>query len=132
MKNLTPRTIIILAIFAAVLITVNTFIFAYGEQTDALIQKYIAKITICGNITDEGVCFDKSFCKGIYGPSCPGCEDIVFLECKKITSSDKVNTASRKSMCAETGGLWQIGIRGDYCTCSPDKTFNPSQGCIPR
>lgn len=129
---MTPRTIIILAIFAAVLITVNTFIFTYGQQTDALIQKYIAKITTCGNISDEGVCFDKSFCKGIYGPSCPGCEDIVFLECKKITSQDKANLVSRKSMCAETGGLWQIGTRGDYCACTPGKTFNPLQGCIPR
>lgn len=132
MKSLSPRLIIILAIFAAVVITVNTFIFVYGEQTDALIERYIAKITTCGNITDEGVCFGKSFCKGIYGPSCPGCDDIIFLECKKITPTDKTNTASQKSLCAETDGQWQIGTRGDYCACTPDKTFNQSQGCISR
>lgn len=129
---MTGRTIIILSIFAAVVITVNTFIFVYREQTDALIQKYIAKITTCGNISDELVCHDKSFCKGIYGPSCPDCQDVEFLECKRISASDKANTATKKSLCAQTDGKWQTGIRGDYCACGPNTTYNNLQGCILR
>lgn len=129
---MTGRTIIIISILFAVLIVVNTFIFAYREQTDNLIDLYIAKITTCGNIADEQVCFDKSFCKGIYGPSCQNCTDSVFLECKKITSRDKVINANQKSLCSSTNGQWQVGMRGEQCSCPIGMKFNQLSGCAPR
>lgn len=129
---MTGRTIIIISIFGAILIIVNSLIFIYRDQTDAFIQRYIAKITTCGNITDERVCFDKSFCKGIYKPSCPDCEEIEFFECKRITSRDKENTDFQKSLCVQTNGRWLVSARGDYCSCSAGYIFNKLQGCIER
>ena len=129
---MTNRTMILFWVLIAVAVIGATFIIFYHDQTNILIKQYTDKLSICGNITDEKVCHDNSLCKGIYGPSCPTCTDVVFSECKTISPADRAQTALTKNLCQKTAGRWQASITGDYCSCPSGQTFNSFQGCIKR
>ena len=130
---MSSRTIIIFSIFVAVVIIASTFSLLYREQTDMLIDRYIAKITVCGNIVDEEACFTRSSCKGIYGPSCPDCDDSVFLNCVKLSPEALAILEKQKNLCQSTGGSWSEERRGNSCFCggAGRLIFHQQYGCIP-
>jgi len=127
------RTIIIFSIFFAVAIVGSSFIYLYRDQAELLIADYVAKITVCGNIADEEGCFEKNFCEGIYGPSCPECNDLEFKRCQRVPLKVQAELEQEKGVCQSTGGEWYRSKLGNFCLCQPaglNKIFDPAKGCI--
>lgn len=132
---MSSRTIIIFSIFIAVVMVGTTFIFLYRDQVDLLIAKYVAKITICGNIVGTEACFANPACQGIYGPTCPDCQDSEFQRCQKISIQARHQIEQEKTLCQATAGNWYQNERGNFCLCGPvgvDKIFNKTLGCIAK
>ena len=127
------RTIIIFGLFLIVAIIGSVFIYFYQDYAENLVGRYISKITICENITNEEVCFDKSFCEGIYGPTCPSCNDNVFRRCQRIPLGVIAQIQREMALCTQTGGEWFSGKLGEFCVCQEvgtNKIFDSIKGCI--
>lgn len=132
---MSSRTIIMISLLIAVAMIVSVFAYLYRSQVDVLIDRYISKITVCGNILDEKSCFAKDFCEGIYGASCPECEDLEFKRCQRIPLKVSVQIEKEKQLCQDTGGEWYRNKLGNFCLCQQaglDKTFNRTKGCIDK
>ena len=132
---MSKRTIVLLSIFIVIAIIGSIFIYLYREQTNALIRYYISKITVCGNILNEENCFAKDFCEGIYGPSCPDCQDLGFKRCQRIPLKTLFELEKEKKLCQDTSGEWYRNKLGNFCLCQQagiDKTFNKTEGCVSK
>ncbi|MFA6254972.1 MAG: hypothetical protein WC675_02960 [Patescibacteria group bacterium] len=130
---MSSRTIIIFSIFIAVAMVASVFTYLYHSQTDWLLKQYVDKLGICGNLSDEKTCFAKDECEGIYGPTCPQCQDLEFKRCQKIPLNVLVATEQEKKLCQDTGGFWYRNKLGNFCLCQETgagKTFDKIQGCI--
>jgi len=130
---MSSKTIIIFSIFIAVAMVASVFTYLYHNQTDWLINKYVDKISICGNILDEKACFAKNECEGIYAPACPNCQDLEFKHCQEIPSKVLAINEQEKNLCQKTGGFWYRNKLGNFCLCQETgagKTFDKIQGCI--
>lgn len=132
---MSKQTIIIFGIFVIVALVGSIFIYYYSGYADELIDKYIAKITICENITDEKNCYERDFCEGIYGPSCLECDNLEFRECKRVSSEVKKIIVREKNLCDQTDGQWYRNKLGNFCLCQKigqDLTFDKNKGCVSR
>ncbi len=129
------RTIMIFSLFIAFALVASIFIYFYRSQVDILIKNYVAKITICGNITDETDCYSRDYCEGIYGPSCPDCQDLEFKRCQRIPLNVLVKFDQEKKRCQQTGGQWYRNKLGNFCLCQTagvDKIFDKTLGCVSK
>ena len=132
---MSSRTIIMISLLIAVAMIVSVFAYLYRSQTDILVGLYASKIAVCGNILDEKECFTKSFCEGIYGATCPECEDLEFKRCQRIPFRVLVQVGAEKKLCEETGGQWYQNKLGNFCLCQKvglNKIFEKNQGCISK
>jgi hypothetical protein len=133
MKNISKRTVIIFGIFILVALTGSIFIYFYHNYADLIVSKYISKITICGNIVDEEACYEKDFCEGIYGPTCPNCQDNTFRRCQRLPLSIRAQFETEKTLCDQTAGEWYSSKLGNFCLCQQPgtkRTFDKKLGCI--
>jgi len=129
------RSIIIFSLFIAVAMIVSVFAFLYRNQTDLLIDRYISKITICGNILNEQDCFAKDFCEGIYGSTCPDCQDLEFRRCQRIPLNVLSQMRQEEKQCQITGGQWYQSELGNFCLCQKagmNKVFDKQKGCVDK
>lgn len=127
------RTIVIFSIFIIVTITGSIFIYFYRNFTKELVGRYVSKITICGNISDETDCYAKNFCEGIYGPSCPDCRDLEFRRCQRVPLKILIQIEQEKKLCQETLGEWYRNKLGNFCLCQKagaGKVFDKTRGCV--
>lgn len=129
---ITSRTIIILSIFIAVSMVASVFIYLYHSQADLLVNQYIAKITICGNIASEEDCYAKDFCEGIYKPTSSESNELSFIRCQKVKAQVLVELEKEKKLCQESGGEWYRNKLGNFCLCQNTQKFNKTQGCISK
>ncbi|MAF14278.1 MAG: hypothetical protein CMI53_05330 [Parcubacteria group bacterium] len=130
---MSKRTVKIFSIFVAVAIVGSLFIYFFRGYGDRLVSSFISEITICGNIVDEESCQEKNFCEGIYGPSCPGCEDLEFKRCQRVPLNALVQMEEEKVLCQDTGGEWYTNKLGNFCLCQQaglNKIFDKELGCI--
>ncbi|NUM25739.1 MAG: hypothetical protein HUU49_03930 [Candidatus Buchananbacteria bacterium] len=130
---MSQRTIVIFGLFLVISIVGGIFIYFYQGYAEQLISRYVSKITVCENISNEEVCYAKEFCEGIYGPTCPDCNDSAFRRCQRIPLNVLAKTEQSKSLCTKTGGEWFHGKMGDFCVCQEigvNKVFDAAQGCI--
>lgn len=130
-----PRTIILLSLLIAVAMIGLVFAILYRDQVDQLIGRIIAGNTDCRNILSEEDCQAREYCQGIYGPSCPDCDDVVFLECKPFDEQAAGQLRTQQELCEQTDGDWYQSNLVETCLC--DKlgeamVFDPQQGCISR
>jgi len=129
------RAIVVFSIFMLVALVVVIFIYFYRVEVDKLLAQYVDKITSCANITDEQQCFKNNFCEGIYGPSCPDCNDREFKSCKEISKTTVGTLIKERQLCEETGGNWYENRLGSFCLCDPagvNKVFSRVRGCVSR
>lgn len=130
---MSKRTIIIFGLFLTVAIVGSLFIYFYQGYAEQLINGYVSKITVCENITNEEVCFDKVFCEGVYGPTCPDCNDSAFRRCQRIPLGVVAQNEQMATLCVQTGGEWLHSKVGDFCICQSmgvNKKFDSVKGCI--
>jgi len=127
---MSSRTIIIISLFIAVAMIASVFTYLYRNQIDLLVGQYVAKITTCGNILNEDDCYQKDFCEGIYGQTCPTCQDSEFKRCEKISKTGLAQIEYEKSLCAGSGGEWYRNKLGNFCLCSSAQKFDKTAGCV--
>lgn len=135
LKNMSRQTLIIFSIFFIIALLGIIFIYLYRLEIDFLVKNYISKITICGNISDESDCYAKDFCEGIYGPSCPNCQDLEFKSCQRIPLKVVIQIERERKLCQQTGGEWYRNKLGNFCLCQKagvDKIFDKTKGCISK
>ncbi|MBI3291134.1 hypothetical protein HYZ76_02515 [Candidatus Falkowbacteria bacterium] len=127
------RTIALMSIFVVIAFGGSVFMFFYQDYIGQLVKEYIAKITICGNITDEDVCYEKDFCEGVYGPPAPGSNEIEFKNCQNIPVETFIVKQKSKILCENTNGQWYTNKLGDFCICQKagvNKKFDRDRGCL--
>ena len=134
-KIMSKKTILFFSIFLVVAVIGSLFIYFYRNYASALVDRYVSEITVCGNIVNEADCYARDFCEGIYGPSCPDCQDLEFQSCQRISPLTLSNLEKEKSLCQETGGEWYRNKLGNFCLCQKignNKFFDKSQGCVDK
>ncbi|MFA6381757.1 MAG: hypothetical protein WCX08_00625 [Candidatus Buchananbacteria bacterium] len=132
MLKVSRRTILIFSIFILFVLAASAYIYFYRSKTDILLKQYIAKITNCGNITNEDECFSRDFCQGIYGPSCPTCQDLEFKNCQRIPVKVLGETAQQKNICLQSNGRWYRNKLGNFCLCAAGDIFDKTRGCVSK
>ncbi len=126
------RTIIIFSIFISVAMITSAFIFLYRGATDKLINKYISKITVCSEITEEDLCFSRDYCVGIYKPSCLECKDLVFSNCERISFGTVAKIEKERGLCESSSGRWYRNKLGNFCFCQAGDKFDKKVGCVTK
>ncbi len=129
------RTIIIFSIFLGLVAIFGIFVYFYRARMEQIIQEYVAKITICGNILSEQDCYARDFCEGIYAPSCVDCQDLEFKNCQNVPLKTLIQIKKEKKFCLQTGGEWYRGKLGVFCLCQKsgiDKVWDKEKGCIKK
>ena len=130
MKN---RTFVIFSLLVLVAVIFCLFAYLYRFEADKLLKKYIAKITVCGNIFSEDDCYGKDFCEGIYGPVCPTCADLEFKRCQQVSNKFLAQIKKEKEICQGSGGEWYRNKLGNFCLCQKNginKVWNKERGCV--
>ncbi len=128
---MSKRTLLLFSILVIVALIFTVLAFVYSNQTDGLIDDYVAKITVCENITDEQTCYQHDFCEGVYRNTTEG--STAFSSCRRIDDKTQAMLSEQQAMCVQTNGEWMRSHRGFYCQCpaSPGKrgVFDKQQGC---
>ena len=132
---MSKQTYIIFSVFVIIAVVGGIFIYFYRDYVDDFIGQYIAKITICGNISSEADCYARDFCEGIYRPSCPDCSDLEFIRCQRIPLKVLIQVEKEKKLCQDSGGQWYRNKLGNFCLCQKagvNKVFNKEEGCVDK
>ncbi len=117
-------------VFIVLAVGAAAFIFFFKDKTDDWVKDYASKIRVCENLTDENECFSTKSCEGIFAPSCPDCQDMVFVRCQGIPLKVAVALEAEKELCEDTNGRWHRNKYGSYCVCGqPGVSFDSKQGC---
>lgn len=109
------------------------FIYLYRQQVNELVTVYAASIIGCSNISDEQDCYKNASCEGIYGPSCPTCQDSEFKRCAKKPAQVLAAAAKEQGLCRQTGGQWYSNKLGSFCLCQKSPAgnfFDKDNGCV--
>ena len=124
------RSLIIFTAFIIVAILSAIFIFICREKADQSVKEQANRIAICEDLTDENECFSSEACEGIFGPSCPDCQDLEFKRCQRVPLKAAVMLANEKKLCEDTAGKWSRNKYGSYCACQPGVVYDKDQGCL--
>lgn len=124
------RIFLIYALFIILAVAVAVFIYNYKDDNDRWVREQASKITGCEGLTDENECFSTENCEGIFAPSCPGCQDMVFQRCQQVPAKAAAKLAAEKQLCEDTGGQWYRSKYGSYCICEPGVSYERGRGCL--
>lgn len=129
-QSIPNRTKVLILIFITLLALANIYIYFYRQSIGGAVNKYLSEITVCENISDEQICFEREVCEGIYESEN---NNLIFKSCRSVGLADLENRQSLQVLCEKTQGVWYKNKLGYFCLCQsagPGKIFNQSQGCI--
>lgn len=134
-NNISKRTVILFAIFIFLAIFGSLFIYYFRGYADDLVKKYTEELTVCENLLSSQDCFAVESCVGIYGPTCPNCDDSEFKFCQKLPFNVEQAIIKDKKLCEGSDGKWYRNKLGHFCLCDQvgqNKVFDKSLGCVDK